>query len=100
MPSSIFSLNPSTNQTSALSASKAALIRAFTSALRSKKSASVGKAPFLTKQVSGTPQARCRDSTQSGRASIIAFKRLRPAIGVQLTNWLIEVSARWRIVSP
>jgi hypothetical protein len=28
-------------------------------------------APFFTKQVSGTPQARWRDSTQSGRASII-----------------------------
>jgi hypothetical protein len=38
---------------------------------RSRKSASSGLAPFFTKQVSGTPQARWRDRTQSGRASII-----------------------------
>ena len=38
----------------------------------------------LTKQVSGTPQARWRESTQSGRASIIEKRRLRPDSGDQL----------------
>ena len=46
------------------------------------------------------PQARWRDSTQSGRASIIECSRLRPVCGVHVTSWLIEFSARLRIVSP
>ena len=67
--------------------------------LRNRKSGSVGSAPFLTKQVSGTPQARWRLSTQSGRASIIEWSRLRPDCGVQVTL-SISVSARSRIVVP
>ena len=100
MPASIFSLNPSTYQTSAPSASNAALMRALTCGSRRRKSGSVGLAPFLVKQVSGTPQARWRDSTQSGRASIIECRRLRPVPGVHSTSSSIEVSARMRIVSP
>ena len=53
----------------------------------------------LTKQVSGTPQARWRESTQSGRASIIECSRLRPERGCHLTL-SISVSARSRIVVP
>jgi hypothetical protein len=92
------SLKPSRYQTSAPSASNAAMMRALTSGSRSRKSASVGRAPFFTKQVSGTPQARWRDSTQSGRFSTIECSRLRPVCGVHLTSWSIEVSARVRIV--
>ena len=38
---------------------------------------------FLTKIASGTPQARWRDSTQSGRVSTMAPMRLRPRGGYQ-----------------
>ena len=100
MPCRICSLKPSLYHTSAPSASNAARTRAFTSALRRRKSSSVGLAPTLVKQVKGTPQARWRDSTQSGRASIMACRRLRPDGGVHVTRWLIEFSARLRIVSP
>jgi hypothetical protein len=41
---------------------------------RARKFTSVGFAPFRTKQASGTPQARWRESTESGRASTIAIK--------------------------
>ena len=46
-------------------------MRAFTASDVRRKPSSVGSAPFFVKQVSGTPQARWRESTQSGRASII-----------------------------
>ena len=46
-------------------------MRALTASFLRRKSGSVGSAPFFVKQVSGTPQARWRDSTQSGRESII-----------------------------
>jgi hypothetical protein len=59
-----------------------------------------GAAPFFTKHVSGTPQARWRDRTQSGRVSIIERRRFWPETGVNLTSSLIEASARSRIVLP
>ena len=62
-------LASSSNQASAPSCSKAALIRALTAG--SRRISAVPSGRRLTKQVSGTPQARWRDSTQSGRASII-----------------------------
>ena len=62
-------LAPSSNQASAPSFSKASLIRALTAG--SRRISAVPSGRRLTKQVSGTPQARWRDSTQSGRASII-----------------------------
>ena len=62
-------LASSSNQASAPSCSKASLIRALTAG--SRRISAVPSGWRLTKQVSGTPQARWRDSTQSGRASII-----------------------------
>ena len=56
--------------------------------------------PFsLTKTVIGTPQARWREITQSGRDSIMPLMRFSPAAGTQRVS-LIAVSARWRSVSP
>ena len=92
-------LKPSAYQASAPPASNAATMRALTAGSRKRKSASPGFAPRLTKQVSGTPHARWRDSTQSGRASTIACSRLRPVRGVHATRSSIEASARPRIVS-
>ncbi len=66
----------------------------------SRRISAVPSGPRFTKQVRGTPQARWRDSTQSGRASIIEWRRLRPVCGYQRTSWSIEVSARSRIVAP
>ena len=93
------SFAPSSYQASAPSTSKASTMRWFTSALRNKKPSSVGNAPFLVKHVRGTPHARWRDRTQSGRASIMECNRLRPVCGVQLTL-SISVSARSRMVLP
>ena len=75
-------------------------MRTLTAASRSRNPSSSGFAPFLTKQVSGTPQARCRDSTQSGRFSTIECSRLRPEGGVQVTSSSMERRARSRIVRP
>jgi hypothetical protein len=86
-------------QASAPSASNASSDAGVDLGSRSRKSASSGFAPFFTKQVSGTPQARWRDSTQSGRASIIERRRFARS-GVQVTSSSIEVSARSRIVVP
>ena len=61
---------------------------------RSRKSGSSALAPTRVKQVSGTPQARCRDKTQSGRFSIIENRRLRPFFGVHSTSSSIDVKAR------
>ena len=93
------SFAPSAYQASAPSASNASRTRAFTASFRRTNSGSVGIAPFFVKQVSGTPQARWRDSTQSGRLSIIEWSRFRPERGVHFTL-SISVSARSRIVLP
>ena len=60
----------------------------------------MGFAPRRTKQVSGTPQARWRDSTQSGRFSTMEWIRFRPVCGHHFTSLSMLVSARVRIVSP
>ena len=91
---------PSAYHASAPSASKAATMRAFTCPSRRTNPSSAGSPPRFVKQVSGTPQARWRESTQSGRLSTIACSRLRPARGVQATSSSIEVSARLRMVVP
>ena len=100
IPSRMRSLKPSRYQTSAPSRSNASRMRPFTRSSRSRKSASSGRAPLRVKQVSGTPQARCRDSTQSGRPSTMLWMRLRPEGGVHVTSSSIEASARARMVSP
>jgi hypothetical protein len=60
---------PSAYQASAPSASKASRMRALTAG--SRRISTRPSPSRFTKQVSGTPQARWRDSTQSGRASIM-----------------------------
>ena len=52
-----------------------------------------------TKTAIGTPQARWREITQSGRLSIMPVMRFSPARGTQRVA-LIASSARWRSVSP
>jgi hypothetical protein len=47
----------------------------------------------------GTPQARWREITQSGRLSIMPVMRFSPCAGTQRVT-LIASSARWRSVSP
>ena len=47
----------------------------------------------------GTPQARWREITQSGRLSIMPVMRFSPCGGTQRVA-LIAASARWRSVSP
>ena len=53
----------------------------------------------LTNTAIGTPQARWREITQSGRLSIMPVMRFSPAGGI---HWVasIAVIARWRSVSP
>ncbi len=46
----------------------------------------------------GTPQARCREITQSGRLSIMPLMRFSPCGGTQRVA-LMASSARWRKVS-
>ena len=53
----------------------------------------------LTNTVIGTPQARWREITQSGRLSIMPVMRFSPAGGIHCVA-AIAVSARWRRVSP
>ena len=91
---------PSAYQASAPSSSKAARMRAFTAGSRRRKSGSSGLAPRRVKQVSGTPQARWRESTQSGRCESMAWSRLRPERGVKATNSSVERRARSRMVAP
>ncbi len=69
------------NQASAPSSRKIERMRALTSA-------SFRTVPvFLsTKIASGTPQARWRDSTQSGRVSTMAPMRLRPRGGYHVVS--------------
>jgi hypothetical protein len=55
--------------------------------------------PLRTKTAIGTPQARWRDTTQSGRFSIMPVMRFSPTAGTHCTV-LMAVSARWRRVSP
>ena len=50
------------------------------------------------KSVIGTPQARWREITQSGRLSIIPVMRFSPCVGTQRVD-LIAASARIRSVS-
>jgi hypothetical protein len=49
------------------------------------------------KTVMGTPQARWRDTHQSGRFSIMPVIRSRPQAGIQVTR---EISSRVRRRSP
>ena len=53
----------------------------------------------LMKTVIGTPQARWREITQSGRLSIMPLMRFSPCAGTQRVA-SIASSARWRSVSP
>ncbi len=82
------------NQASAPSLRKISRMRASTSA-----SFSTSPVFFSTKMASGTPQARWRDSTQSGRDSTIAPMRLAPCGGYQ-SVWAMALTASWRSVSP
>ena len=52
----------------------------------------------LMNTVIGTPQARWREITQSGRLSIMPLMRFSPAAGTQRVA-LMATSARWRSVS-
>ena len=67
------SLAPSANQASAPSFSKASMMRWLTASSFSTLPSSSAKTQI------GTPQARWRDSTQSGRSSIMARRRVCPA---------------------
>ena len=53
--------------------------------------------PFLTNSAIGTPQARWRDTTQSGRPAIMPVMRFWPAAGVHCVR-AISARARWRNV--
>ena len=53
----------------------------------------------FTNTAIGTPQARWREITQSGRLSIMPVMRFSPCGGTQRVT-LIAESARWRSVSP
>jgi hypothetical protein len=55
--------------------------------------------PRSTKIAIGEPQARWREITQSGFASIMPVIRFCPCGGTHCTV-LIAASARWRSVSP
>ena len=52
----------------------------------------------LTKTAIGTPQARWREITQSGRDSIMPVMRFSPCSGTQRVTLMAD-SARWRSVS-
>ena len=53
----------------------------------------------MTNTAIGTPQARWREITQSGRLSIMPVMRFSPCGGTQRVTLMAE-SARWRSVSP
>ena len=53
----------------------------------------------LTNTAIGTPQARWREITQSGRDSIMPVMRFSPCSGTQRVTLMAD-SARWRSVSP
>jgi hypothetical protein len=53
----------------------------------------------LTKTAMGTPQARWRETTQSGRFSIMPRMRFSPDSGTHSVSE-IALSARWRSVVP
>ena len=71
------SLAPSANQASAPSVSKASRMRWLTASSFSTLPSASAKTAI------GTPQARWRDSTQSGRSSIMARSRVCPAAGTK-----------------
>ena len=83
------------NQASAPSASTAAAMRSTTRASRS------GVPSWReTKTAIGTPQTRWRESTQSGRVSIIERIRARPLGGTQRTRSMASSAvARSPVVS-
>ena len=56
--------------------------------------------PFLVKQVSGTPHARWRDNTQSGRASHHGIQPVAPRLEGSSSHCRSRSSARSRIVVP
>ena len=85
---------PSANHASAPSRSNASATAALT-----RSSFKRSFVPFFTNTAIGTPQARWRDTTQSGRFSIMPAMRFSPVGGTHFTV-LIAVSARWRRVSP
>ncbi len=68
-------------------------MRALTSA-----SNSTACVVFSTKMASGTPQARWRDKTQSGRSFTMPARRFSPDFGYHFVSW-IAVMARARSVS-
>ncbi len=51
-------------------------------------STSTSCVPFFTNTVIGTPQARCREITQSGLASIMPVMRFSPEVG---THWVSRI---------
>ena len=70
---------PSWYQASAPSAAKAAMIRSSTASSRRISALPSGRS--RTKMAIGTPQARWRDTTQSGRFAIMPVMRFSPAAG-------------------
>ncbi len=82
---------PAAYQASAPSASKASPMRLFTAA---SCSTSTEPSPVSrTNTAIGTPQARWREITQSGRLSIMPVMRFSPCGGTHAVS-LIAVSAR------
>jgi hypothetical protein len=61
-------------------------MRAFTRASRS-----TSPVPFLTNTVIGTPQARWRETTQSGRLPTMPLIRFLPCGG---THWVSSIACR------
>ncbi len=55
---------------------------------------------LCTKMASGTPQARWRESTQSGRVSTIERMRFSPACGTHLVSRIACMARSRKVFSP
>jgi hypothetical protein len=82
---------------SAPSRSNASAMRALTCASLRTSTVPSGRSRMNT--AIGTPQARWREITQSGRFAIMPVMRFSPCGGTQRVV-LMAASARWRSVSP
>ena len=90
---------PGLNQASAPSARKAEKIRSISSVEPAKPARGITSPVSLWRNtVIGTPQARWRDTTQSGRVSIMPVMRFSPCGGTQRVS-SIAFSARVRSVT-
>ena len=95
-PSRKRSRAPSANQTSAPSSAKALAMRAISSFdLANLADGITSPVSLLTNTVIGTPQARWREMTQSGRPSIMPRMRFSPEAGTHSVS-PIAFSASWR----